>query len=621
MRPDRNVPAGINRLIEQLTAIREHMIALEKDCSCPLGAVAPAWRVSARNLLHYLSLRRHDVRGLQDRLAELGLSSLGRSEGGVLANLDAVLHVLGRLAGRETPRVTPEPLTLARGRRLLARHARALLGPPPAGRPVRVMVTIPGEAADDYPLVRDLLLAGMDCMRVNCAHDDADVWGRVIAHLRRAESEVGRRCRVHMDLAGPKIRTGPLPPGPRVAKVRPERDALGRVADAARVWLTADVSAPPPEGSVAIPVAADWLAGLRPGDRVRFRDARGARRTWAVETVSATGCLARSSKTCYVTTGTALTSEPERAGKRRRPATARAGELPALETRLELSPGDRLAIVRGDGLGSLSPPEIGCTLPEAFDAVAVGQPVWFDDGRIGGVIREVAADRFVVEVTACLPGSRLGAGKGINLPETALQLPALTPKDIEDLRFVAAHADMVGYSFAGSAEGVAELQRQLAAAGGHRLGVVLKIETRRGFEHLPELLLASMQSPAVGVMIARGDLAVECGFERLAEVQEEILWLCEAAHVPVVWATQVLETLAKTGRPSRAEVTDAGMSVRAECVMLNKGPHVVDAVRVLDDILRRMQAHTHKKRSMLRRLKVAAGFVPPRSGRPDTGDA
>jgi pyruvate kinase len=110
------------------------------------------------------------------------------------------------------------------------------------------------------------------------------------------------------------------------------------------------------------------------------------------------------------------------------------------------------------------------------------------------------------------------------------------------------------------------------------------------------------QRDSFGVMIARGDLAVECGYERLAEVQEEILWLGEAAHAPVIWATQVLETLAKNGIPSRAEITDAEMGERAECVMLNKGPHIVDAVRVLDNILRRMQSHQSKKRSLLRRL-------------------
>ncbi len=111
-----------------------------------------------------------------------------------------------------------------------------------------------------------------------------------------------------------------------------------------------------------------------------------------------------------------------------------------------------------------------------------------------------------------------------------------------------------------------------------------------------------MRSEAVGVMIARGDLAVEVGYERLAEVQEEILWLCEAAHLPVIWATQVLEGLAKEGIPSRAEITDAAMSERAECVMLNKGPHIQEAIVVLDNILGRMQAHQSKKTSMLRQL-------------------
>jgi pyruvate kinase len=91
------------------------------------------------------------------------------------------------------------------------------------------------------------------------------------------------------------------------------------------------------------------------------------------------------------------------------------------------------------------------------------------------------------------------------------------------------------------------------------LGLILKIETRLGFENLPELAFAAMASRAAGIMIARGDLAVEFGYERLAEVQEEFLWLAEAAHMPVVRATQVLETLAKTGRPSRAEITDAAM--------------------------------------------------------------
>jgi pyruvate kinase len=104
-------------------------------------------------------------------------------------------------------------------------------------------------------------------------------------------------------------------------------------------------------------------------------------------------------------------------------------------------------------------------------------------------------------------------------------------------------------------------------------------------------------------MIARGDLAAEIGFERLAEMQEEILWICEAAHVPVIWATQVLEGLVKNGIPSRGEMTDAAMAARAECVMLNKGPAVATAVELLDGLLTRMDGHVFKKTPTLRALK------------------
>jgi pyruvate kinase len=99
----------------------------------------------------------------------------------------------------------------------------------------------------------------------------------------------------------------------------------------------------------------------------------------------------------------------------------------------------------------------------------------------------------------------------------------------------------------------------------------------------------------------------------MAEVQEEMLWVCEAAHMPVIWATQVLESLAKKGLPSRAEITDAAMGERAECVMLNKGPHIVDAVKALDNILRRMQEHQTKKSSRLRRLRLSLMNEPENS--------
>ena len=125
------------------------------------------------------------------------------------------------------------------------------------------------------------------------------------------------------------------------------------------------------------------------------------------------------------------------------------------------------------------------------------------------------------------------------------------------------------------------------------------------FNALPDILLERMKWADVGVMIARGDLAVEAGFERLAEVQEEILWLCEAAARPGRSGPPRCSTpWPGPGSPSRAEVTDAAMAQRAECVMLNKGPFINEAISMLADILGRMQDHTQKKRSLLRRLRA-----------------
>ncbi|MEJ2094820.1 MAG: pyruvate kinase, partial [Gammaproteobacteria bacterium] len=199
-------------------------------------------------------------------------------------------------------------------------------------------------------------------------------------------------------------------------------------------------------------------------------------------------------------------------------------------------------------------------------------------------------------------GARIRSDKGINFPDTELSLPALTPKDLEDLDFVCAHADIIGFSFVRKLDDIDILRRELAARGKPELPIVLKIETAAAVRNLPDLLLGTLGQHALGVMIARGDLAVELGSVRMAEIQEEILWICEAARIPVIWATQVLDTLAHKGAIARPEITDAAMSVRAECVMLNKGNYITEAVGVLNNILTRMDAHQYKKVSRLRRL-------------------
>jgi pyruvate kinase len=613
----------LERSIAELETLRSEMVLLSARYLEPAGSVHPTYHESARNLLHYVALRSRDLRPLQMRLAVLGLSSLGRAESHVLGNVDAVLRALHHMARRpwNAARDGSPAIDQATGKRLLDRHSEALLGPAHVAREVRIMVTMPSGAASDYTLVHRLLEAGMDCMRINCAHDDPQAWSRMIEHLRRAERALGRSARILMDLAGPKLRTGPVEPGPAVQKLRPERDAFGRVTAPARVWLTPakDPAPAPSPADACFSVKGSWLADLAVDDSLHFVDARGASRRLRVADTSERGVWAESQQTAYVVPGVVLCRGKSDEG-------ASVADFAPEEGSILLQRGDLLVLTRDlapgraathDAAGRvLTPAHIGCTLPEVFEDVRAGERVWLDDGRIGGVIERVEQHELHVRIERTRPrGQKLKSDKGINLPDSELSLSALTTKDVEDLEFVARNADLVGLSFASRPEDLGLLQRELDRIGGKIPGILVKVETRRAFDRLPALLLTAMRTPCSGVMIARGDLAVECGYERLAEVQEEILWMCEAAHLPVVWATQVLETLAHDGTPSRAEITDAAMSHRSECVMLNKGPYIVEAIRVLDDILRRMQSHQSKKRSMLRELRLARLFTSPTNGR------
>jgi pyruvate kinase len=607
-------------MIGRLTELKRDLLDCWANVEAESTELDATARHSARNLVYYIALRRHDIRVLQNDLARHGISSLGRSEAFVMTNINKVLKLLHRIVQRPFS-LPPEELKepgLDDGQSILKNRADVLFGTTAESkkRKVRIMVTLPTDAAGNYALVRELVASGMDCARINCAHDEPEIWERMVKNIRRAEKEVGRECRILMDIGGPKLRTGRLEDGPRVLKLRPARDCFGRLARPAQIWLTPSEK---PEPTPAFADAAfnfpkDFLQALQTGDKISFKDARGARRGLKIKESNGGSFRAECRKTAYVTPETIF----KKRGHKPKLAAAPAG-IPPLEQFITLQTGDLLILTKAQTPGRpakpdenpeiLEPARVSCTLSEVFDCVKAGETVWFDDGKIGGAIKSVTPDEILVEITnSGARPQKLRADKGINLPDSDLIFPSLTAKDLADLEFIVRHADLIGYSFVRSASDVVELQNKLKELGGAHLAVILKIETRRAFEHLPEILLTAMRSRAVGVMIARGDLAIETGFERLAEVQEEILWMCEAAHLPVIWATQVLERLSRDGVYSRAEITDAAMSERAECVMLNKGAFVVEAVRTLDDILTRMQSHQDKKRPMLRRLQMADRF-------------
>jgi len=618
--PPSPATANFDDLIKQVESLRLSIEQQAERSRAALLELPPERYQSAGNLLHYLALRSRDIRPLQDRLTRLGLSSLGRVEPQVLATINAVLHNLYLVSGQQPSEPATQAVYSAFNKIVdqLELNTIALLGEFPKKRRVHIIVTMSSEAADDYLMVHQLLKSGMNCMRINCAKDAPSVWSRMIEHLHHAEKATRQSCRVYMDLGGPKLRLGPMESIPAVVKIRPVRANSGHILRPARIWLApaGETFSEMPAASASFALDPEWLAGVEAGDRVRFIDKRGSRRCWRIREVDADGCWAEAKKTAYVANGTVLQLHHKKDKKARE--TEIKSLLPCDSVNL-VRTGDILFMSVADEPGKpafhdsngelLNPGRVSLAIPEVYRDVRLGEPVCFDDGRISGIIEKREATQIQIRITHTRnPVEKLEGNRGVNLPDTNLKLPALSKKDQPDLEFAARHADMVGLSFTNSPSEVRTLYKRLQELGREDIGVVLKIETKRGFSNLPAILLEALKFPACGIMIARGDLAVECGFERMSEIQEEILWVCESAHVPVIWATQVLEGLTKRGHASRAEITDAAMAQAAEAVMLNKGPHITDAVEMLDDILQRMQGHHRKKHSVMRELQLASAF-------------
>jgi len=248
--------------------------------------------------------------------------------------------------------------------------------------------------------------------------------------------------------------------------------------------------------------------------------------------------------------------------------------------------------------------------PGIISMLKKGERIYIDDGIIKGIVESVKKNRIAMRIIRISSDKhQIKSGKGINFPDSEITIASLTEFDKACLYFISEHADMIGYSFVRTPSELAGLQQALKNISILPPQIIIKIETPEAVQNLPDLLLCGMQQKAFGVMIARGDLAVEIGFERTGEIQEEILWICEAAHVPVVWATQVLETLNKSGIATRSEITDAAHAAMAECVMINKGNHTIEVIETLKNILHRIGGHHIKKRFMLRPLSIAVNFI------------
>jgi pyruvate kinase len=252
-------------------------------------------------------------------------------------------------------------------------------------------------------------------------------------------------------------------------------------------------------------------------------------------------------------------------------------------TPLTLNTGDEFHIVVGDTPGE--PGRISTTYAELPLVVQAGSTLLLDDGRIQ--LRVEEASRNDVRTTV-VDGGLLGERKGINVPGVHLPSAALTPKDITDLQFgVSAGVDFIALSFVQSAADVRQAREQLHSAGAPHIPLIAKLERPAAVEHIDEILVESD-----AVMVARGDLGLELPLEQVPRVQKDVTRRARALGIPVILATQVLESMRAETRPTRAEVSDAANAVDqgVDAIMLAGetaiGLYPIRAVQTLDAIIR-----------------------------------
>jgi len=489
----------LNDLLERVTELRESVYreGTKTFSKWKKDIKRDEFNASAQNLAYYLALRRRDIRELQSELTPWGLSSLGRSESRTLNNLDAVLASLSAIAGRDSQWTYPSHASHILGKEQLSKNANQQFGAKPKNRHTRIMVTLPTEAAKNAELLRKLVSSGMNVARINCAHDDAATWKKMVDNVRKAAEAEQTEVKILMDIAGPKIRTD---------------------------WVFTTLKKPK----------------VRPGDR------------WH------------------------LTKD-----------------------------NDNLPLQDDSNVTA------GCSILEIFETLEKGDPVLYDDGTIESEVEKITDSGAVLKVKRTRTGKsvRVKAEKGLNFPNSQFDLEMLTEQDKEDLGFAVEHADILGLSFVKDADDIKKVQKELVSLTDEKraaeISLMAKIETVQAVENLPAIIMTAAGKNPFSVMIARGDLAVETGYSRLAELQQEIMWICEACDIPVVWGTEVLDNMVSSGIPTRAEVTDAAESERAECVMLNKGDYLPEGVAFLSEILEKMQEHQYKKTPRLRALSIA----------------
>lgn len=615
---------SLNELIRGVDSLLTMLSEVDQDKRDRIDAADAEHREGVRNVQHFARLQADDARHIVAQLRAVGIRVSDQAP--VADQLRAAKTLVQNLGGQssddggaegESYDITRLAAAIERSQEQLASNSSALLGEPRDGMPSCVMVTLPTEAADDPDLVQSFADAGMDIARINCAHDTPEAWRAMAANVRAASTRVGRDIKISMDLPGPKLRVGAIEPGPRIARTRVTRTKTGRILTPSKLWITpfdhnATTPAPVPEGlpgrpTLAIQVDPEWLQTVNEGDELSMLDARGSKRYMTVHKVTDEGVLAYGRRNVYLANGSLVACQYIK---------TRIHGIGRSEQRVHVDVGSRLTLTSDptptDPTDDI--PAVNCGEPQAIRSLDVGSIVLFDDAKIECEVTSVTragekdaegntAEYDSAELVAVHTregGKNLREGRGIHFPGIHVPLPAMTDEDRAILPEIVRTADIIAPSYVRSAEDLTEIldaiEKEIDVAASENedpaavsarirnLGVMLKIESEECYNDLPNVVTELLRHRNSGVMIARGDLAMELGFSRMSEAREQIMDVANAAHIPTIFATQVLETMAKSGLPSRAEITDADVALRTQGVMLNKGTHIPDAINILNSI-------------------------------------
>ncbi len=567
---------------------------------------------SLLNLKQYLILRSKDQTKLQEKLFLLSLSSLGSSSAHVAGRVETLYEqISSSLTCSDIPQEEINCLGIKEAIKLASTNSAMLFGGKIKSKlskqTTAIMVTLPSNASDnDGKLIRELADSGVKAFRINSAHDSAEVWNsmaKVIANINESRDE-DSKIKIFVDLAGPKIRTG------RIRKVEtPVEIGSNKAPQDLLVFYSKDMITKPKtkdaqtqkKEPAQIVIEKEFFQTLKEGEQFKIKDSNKKKVLVNVVKIYDDYAKCEIEKKVYLNNDSKVSMSTQK------------GKIFGVQKRIEpirLFKNDLIDITENDTLGRsaiydenntlLKPILISGSFSGIIKYIDLGEKIFIDDGKIGLEVIQKNSNSIRCKVfLAKSKGTLLKEEKGINFPSTNVKIKALTKVDKINALSVMGFVDTFNLSFTQNAEDVLDLQNLLKKYERTDIGIVAKIETNRAVVNMPEILEQLLKCEKSGVMIARGDLAIEVGFQKLAYIQEELLDICDAAHMPVIWATQVLESQMKNNLPSRAEITDAAMSSRAECVMLNKGAFAIDTIGVLIHILDDMHSIFKKNRQLL----------------------